>query len=125
MPNSNTRSIFTVGMSIYLPQFGVQCETNSLFFVFFFFPIVFECHTSGRDRLSSDTDIRNIVDQWKRNHTTADHKGKMKNSSISQIKIYRFAGNTIYILFLSHHERSICEQYGKTTIKLENKCFQS
>lgn len=29
-------------------------------------------------RLSSDTDVRNIVDQWKRNHTTTESKGKNK-----------------------------------------------
>lgn len=29
-----------------------------------------------RFRLSSDTDVRNIVDQWKRNHATTDQKGK-------------------------------------------------
>lgn len=30
-------------------------------------------------RLSSDTDIRNIVDQWKRNHETTESKGNLRN----------------------------------------------
>lgn len=57
-----------------------KCDSYIIYYVEysinFFVAMMFNGLSFFRFRLSSDTDVRNIVDQWKRNHATTDQKGK-------------------------------------------------